>query len=314
MSQYIDPSSLSASPSPPPSDHNPRKRTRTDTPSEDRKEARAHRNRIAAQNSRDRRKAQFSYLERRVVELEEENRALRAGMALPLHVPPVTAPPVQNMRAEEDRQRQQENEELKERIKSLEKGWDVVMKALTAQGLSLASNPTPSSSTPPPTSTSISAPAFPISPAPSHTSLDYESAPSPQHAPSTPSPQSNTPSDEHESEQKHEPTRHLARVATIGQVQPMSLQRVASTLTSTSTSHSFSLPILKAITPPPAAATLNRHKQSTKLLWKISSERSSPHSRLLLPLTPLPRSHSHYQMFLPLKRHRRRQERMRRRK
>jgi hypothetical protein len=289
MSQFIDPSSLSASPSPAPSDpssSNPRKRTRTDIPSEDRKEARAHRNRIAAQNSRDRRKAQFSYLERRVLELEEENRALRAGMALP---PPVSAqiPPPLPIKAEEERQRQQENEELKERIKSLEKGWDVVMKALTAQGLSMAANPTPSSSTLPPTSTSTSAPTFPISPASSHASLDYDPSPTPQHAPLTPSPQPNTPSD-HESEQKHESTRHLARVATIGQSQPMSLQRVASTLTSISTSHSFSLPPLKAIAPLPPAAMLNRHRQSTKLLWKISSERSSPRSHLLLPLLPLP--------------------------
>ena len=60
----------------------PRKRSRSDITPEERREARAHRNRIAAQNSRDRRKAQFAYLERRVQELEEENRQLRAGMGL----------------------------------------------------------------------------------------------------------------------------------------------------------------------------------------------------------------------------------------
>jgi len=49
---------------------------------EERKEARAHRNRIAAQNSRDKRKAQFGALEKRVAELEEENRRLRAGMSI----------------------------------------------------------------------------------------------------------------------------------------------------------------------------------------------------------------------------------------
>ncbi|KAF8187524.1 hypothetical protein BJ912DRAFT_424738 [Pholiota molesta] len=45
-----------------------------------REEARVPRNRIAAQNPRDRRKAQFSHLQWRVAELEEENRRLRAGM------------------------------------------------------------------------------------------------------------------------------------------------------------------------------------------------------------------------------------------
>ncbi|KAG5352993.1 hypothetical protein C0989_011503 [Termitomyces sp. Mn162] len=86
--------SFSDSRSPSPSSSSPRKRPRTDATSEERKEARAHRNRIAAQNSRDRRKAQFAYLEQRVAELEEENRILRArrGVPLPheLHSPPST--------------------------------------------------------------------------------------------------------------------------------------------------------------------------------------------------------------------------------
>ena len=63
----MDPSHASSSSEP------PRKRSRSEVTAEERKEARAHRNRIAAQNSRDRRKAQFSYLERRVAELEEEH-------------------------------------------------------------------------------------------------------------------------------------------------------------------------------------------------------------------------------------------------
>ncbi|KAH0589604.1 hypothetical protein H2248_005336 [Termitomyces sp. 'cryptogamus'] len=150
--------SLSDSRSPSPSSSSPRKRPRTDATSEERKEARAHRNRIAAQNSRDRRKAQFAYLEQRVAELEEENRILRARRGVPLP-------------------HERENEELRERIKTLERGWDAVVKALAAQGLPLVAPPTP----PPP------APVFPISPAPSHSSLD--------------SPES---------------TRHLARVASIG--------------------------------------------------------------------------------------------------
>ena len=67
-----------------------RKRPHTNTSattSEERK-ARAHRNRIAAQNSRDKRKARFSYLERRVADFDEENRRLRAGGL----VPPPTIP------------------------------------------------------------------------------------------------------------------------------------------------------------------------------------------------------------------------------
>ena len=118
-SSFVNPSSISE---PGPS----RKRPRSDVSSEERKEARAHRNRIAAQNSRDRRKAQFSVLERRVHELEEENRQLRAGYGLTPATPPKSA---------EQEARDRENEELRERIKTLEKGWDAVVKALAAQGL-----------------------------------------------------------------------------------------------------------------------------------------------------------------------------------
>ncbi len=119
-SSFVNPSSISESgPS--------RKRPRSDVSSEERKEARAHRNRIAAQNSRDRRKAQFCQLERRVQELEEENRQLRAGFGLAQAPTPSKSP--------EEAARDRENEELKERIKTLEKGWDAVVKALAAQGL-----------------------------------------------------------------------------------------------------------------------------------------------------------------------------------
>ncbi|KAL0956625.1 hypothetical protein HGRIS_002760 [Hohenbuehelia grisea] len=236
---YVDPSSLSLpspshSPSPTPSTSQlpststpsssqpSRKRPRTETSSEDRKEARAHRNRIAAQNSRDRRKAQFHYLERRVQDLEEENRLLRASVginATPVASTPA-APAVPPPTAAEA-QREKENEELRERIRTLERGWDAVVKALAAQGLPTGIPPTPaseSSSSPAPKSSttlaltlpstsspkaetpaaspsqavspksqsfkqelsSVPAPiAFPISPAPSHSSLesfdmDYE--------------------------------------------------------------------------------------------------------------------------------------------
>ncbi|KAF6763267.1 hypothetical protein DFP72DRAFT_1164208 [Ephemerocybe angulata] len=200
-----------------------RKRARTELSSDERKEARAHRNRIAAQNSRDRRKAQFTYLERRVQELEDENRRLRAGIPMqpppqPMHVHPaphltslpnlaslasVAASaaagmpmrnPEEELRIAREQERERENEELKERIKTLERGWDAVVKALAAQGLptapssantsiSTTTNPgLASSSATTPSPTSSSGPinnilslngfaAFP-SPAPSHTSLD----------------------------------------------------------------------------------------------------------------------------------------------
>jgi hypothetical protein len=52
---------------------------------------------------------------------------------------------------ERDKARDRENEELRERIKTLEKGWDAVVKALAAQGLPTGI-PTPQSETslPPP--------------------------------------------------------------------------------------------------------------------------------------------------------------------
>ncbi|KAK2461084.1 hypothetical protein APHAL10511_006931 [Amanita phalloides] len=197
-----------------------RKRARTDLSTEERKEARAHRNRIAAQNSRDRRKAQFTYLEHRVAELEEENRQLRAGMGLSSNLPVST--PSRLAEEEKDRQRQRaqerENHDLKERIRTLEKGWDAVMKALAAQGFNPAvaqpplqpspTSPTPESSTrssspvesvssvespPAPASVkteqaSLPSTSFPLSPAPSHSSLDFDSSPSPLFSgPSSPS-------------------------------------------------------------------------------------------------------------------------------
>ncbi|KAJ7828332.1 hypothetical protein B0H13DRAFT_2437836 [Mycena leptocephala] len=76
-------------------------------------DSRAHRNRIAAQNSRDRRKAQFSYLERRVSELEEENRQLRLASSSRL-------------------MSRSNNKELRERLMALEKGWEAVVTAAQA--------------------------------------------------------------------------------------------------------------------------------------------------------------------------------------
>ncbi|OBZ70851.1 X-box-binding protein 1 [Grifola frondosa] len=197
----------------------PRKRSRSEVTAEERREARAHRNRIAAQNSRDRRKAQFTYLERRVAELEEENRQLRAGMGL---AELRRSEEQRSDEREKDRAREKENEELRDRIKTLETGWNAVVQALAASGLPLAipspssstlspsSNPSASSPSPsqPPTTTFpvlvSPAPIFPISPAPTDISSD-----------------SSTPLFDFDD---FEPTRHLARVATTDALRLSSLE------------------------------------------------------------------------------------------
>ncbi|CAE6449044.1 unnamed protein product [Rhizoctonia solani] len=108
-----------ASPASSSSSSNPRKRARpSDMTAEERKEARAQRNRIAAQCSRDRRKLQFAELETRVQELEEENRRLRAGAVVE---PPK---PKAEQKSNEQESREKENEELRERVRQLEKAWE----------------------------------------------------------------------------------------------------------------------------------------------------------------------------------------------
>lgn len=309
----VDPSALSSFASVPDQEPGPsRKRARTEVSPEQRKEARAHRNRIAAQNSRDRRKAQFTYLERRVAELEEENRSLRAGMGLPPSLPPSATSRLAEEDKEFERQRAQEreNEELKERIRTLEKGWDAVMKALAAQGFSApgAQPPTPTSITTTSPSESLSrstspaepapsgglSPAapiksepspplntsFPLSPAPSHMSLDFESSPSPIF--------SQLPSPIIKADQvlEHDSTRHLARMAT-SEVSSLALQRVVSPRSTYLT---------------PLAHKINRlpPTPSTKQLWSACSGKSL---RLLHPLKP---TTCLSWMALPLKRRPRR--------
>jgi hypothetical protein len=232
------------------SDCPPRKRSRSDITPEERKEARAHRNRIAAQNSRDRRKAHFSNLERRVAELEEENRQLRAGRGLPAAS--------EHSQPSFDAAREKENEELRERIKTLERGWDAVIKALAASGLPFAV-PMPSSITAPscPVDTSLitsKTAFFPPSPAPSSSSHGNEF-------------------DEFDS------TRHLARVATTDAplLSSVSLQRVDSIRTNLNSSSALPLPL----------RLLNSAKRRqllplTNTTWRASSVRSSrrrPYSR-----------------------------------
>ena len=291
----IDPSTLSlpsprASPAPSspitPLNAGPsRKRPRADASPEDRKEARAHRNRIAAQNSRDRRKAQFSYLEHRVAELEEENRQLRAGLA---SVTAAAQHPSSTSPVDTPSARDKENEELRERIRTLEKGWDAVVKALQAQGLPTGL-PTPQTSTsaspPSPSadsssSTPHSTTAFPvlvpppvslpISPAPSHSSLSPSSI-----------------FDEFE----FDSTRHLARVATTD-LPSVSLQQVVSQrpVNKGSTQPLLSRTLLRSLRRPP--------RSSMTWQWKRSSVKSSrlplPCRRRLFLLTqPPPQSRRH---------------------
>ncbi|KAG2366318.1 hypothetical protein BDR07DRAFT_1396719 [Suillus spraguei] len=187
----------------------PRKRPRSAITPEERKEARAHRNRIAAQNSRDRRKAQYSFLERRVAELEEENRRLRAGVPITIPASPsvssTSEPEVVTIEQEQERkrkraeeQRERENLELRERIRTLEMGYEAVLRTLTTQGanpsalhetsgstpiLSSTCAPSPasvkspstadsaSSSPSSPKSTSLATLSYPLSPAPTHSTL-----------------------------------------------------------------------------------------------------------------------------------------------
>ncbi|KAG8747173.1 hypothetical protein FRC10_002222 [Ceratobasidium sp. 414] len=124
----IDKSFACESPASSSSTSNPRKRARpSDMTPDERKEARAQRNRIAAQCSRDRRKLQFSELESRVAELEEENQKLRAGI-----VP--ESPKVQQKPDHEQEKREKENEELRERVRQLEKAWENVSLLLSSIG------------------------------------------------------------------------------------------------------------------------------------------------------------------------------------
>jgi len=242
-----------------------RKRSRSEVTPEERKEARAHRNRIAAQNSRDRRKAQFSYLEQRVADLEEENRKLRAGMSLTELSRSVE--PSHEQR-EKELARERENAELKEKIKSLENGWEAVMKALAASGLPLSlpipsTSAAPSSSTPASSSDSASQPptttfpviipplpVFPLSPAPT----------------ASPALSSHIDFDESES------TRHLARVATADapRLSSAPLQRVDTDRLLFNSSSLLQLLML-----PPTSISLRQRPQSMRWPWRTYSGKSS---------------------------------------
>src|SRR5260370_2799418 len=206
----------------------PRKRSRSDLTPEERREARAHRNRIAAQHSRDKRKAQFSALEARISELEAENRALRAGTT---HPPRMNADSPEQRAA--DAAREAENNTLRERVRTLENAWEAIIRTLQTHGSTAglptvlpsppcpdqSSVPSPSSSSPEDSTTTFpvlvpSTPVFspgdpvlPLSPAPSDASLSSE-----------------TPS-QSIFDLTHEPTCHSARVVNASS-SVASLQRV----------------------------------------------------------------------------------------
>ncbi|KAL4251453.1 hypothetical protein ABKN59_005709 [Abortiporus biennis] len=257
-----------------------RKRARSELTAEERKEARAHRNRIAAQNSRDRRKAQFQYLEQRVAQLEEENKQLRAGLGL---AELSRSDEQTSEQREREKAREKENEELRARIKTLENGWDAVVKALTASGLPLnLPGPPPSSSesssnhpsNPPPSAYPVivpPTPVFPISPSPT----------------ASPSSSLSVDFDEFES------TRHLARVATTDAppLSSVTLQRVDPAtrinFNSSSLLHLLLQQRRQRLHP------LMRLPMSTRLPWKTSSGRSSrqvpPCRRRLCLLIPSPK-------------------------
>lgn len=252
---------------------------------EERKEARAHRNRIAAQNSRDRRKMHYATLEARIAQLEAENQQLRAQ-----------SPPTEIAR---------ENAELRERIKTLENGWQTVLTALAAQGLPLGPMPpAPPQSVPTELNTSetsvASSMTFPPSPA-----LTFQSSPqeSLQHEFESPSPLAFAPtplldmpdfdmaSTDAQSSLLIDPsmnsdaTCHLARMVNTSS-QEVSLQRVASaSVPAQSPAMSLALSSVR-ITPAPSSS----HPMIRR--WRISSVKSSssqPRRLYLRVRVPIPK-------------------------
>jgi hypothetical protein len=148
--------------------------------SEEKKEARAARNRIAAQESRDRRKREFGELHERVAMLEAENAALREGCSSGSGPSLSTASVNGNERTE---RLERENAELLERVARLETVLTNVLPLI--QGGASRNNTT----------------SLP-SPAPSTSSF--------QTSPSSPLVNSTLPATV-----SSETTRHLARVATV---------------------------------------------------------------------------------------------------
>ncbi|KAF8325275.1 uncharacterized protein EI90DRAFT_2186673 [Cantharellus anzutake] len=131
-----DSSTASSSQSPaPPSPGQSRKRQRLSEPtaSEEKKVARAERNRIAAQESRDRRKKEFADLHKRVAELEAENAALRQS---------TQGAVIGNERTTRS---EQENAELLERVARLEAALTSIMPLISGSRSSTSTPVTPTS-------------------------------------------------------------------------------------------------------------------------------------------------------------------------
>lgn len=169
----------------------PKRRARGAMTAEERREARAHRNRLAAQSSRDRKKVQFEALSTRVSQLEHENRSLRLGLS--------TSPssPVDDALAKE-------NAELRARIQQLEQAWQNMTKIL---GTMIIPSQLPGQ----PTSTFTKA-----LPSPSGLNLNL---------PLSPAPTSSSGSSSESLDLASEPTCELARFVNVSI--ETSLQRVA---------------------------------------------------------------------------------------
>ncbi|CAG8604318.1 1922_t:CDS:1 [Acaulospora colombiana] len=147
-----------------------KRRPRGSMTAEERREARAHRNRLAAQSSRDRKKAQFEQLATRLAELEEENRSLRLGLARPTSASSSSSSLEAGLL--------QENQDLRARVQQLELAWQNMTKILATMAIpvplpssSSAALPAMATTTRPTTNTPISNdPKLPLSPAPTSSS------------------------------------------------------------------------------------------------------------------------------------------------
>jgi hypothetical protein len=172
-----------------------KRRPRGSMTAEERREARANRNRLAAQSSRDRKKVQFEQLAQRIAELEEENRSLRLNIGRPS----LSSSAATSSAALTDAVVIQENAELQERIEQLERAWQNMSRILGSVSIPLPQPPASS-----PYNFSRSTPslptALPISPAMSSVPDTIDAV--------------------------TRSTRELARFANISFLQ-MSLQRVA---------------------------------------------------------------------------------------
>ncbi|KAJ2971768.1 hypothetical protein NUW54_g12423 [Trametes sanguinea] len=190
----------------------------------------------------------------------------------------LTAPrqPPQEQKDEEREKelaRERENEELRQRVKTLEAGWEAVMKALAASGLPLNLPSVPPSSTSSVPSSNAIAPATSGQPSTTTFPVFVSTVPPfPSPAPSDSSSSSSTlfDSDDFDS------TRHLARVATTDapRLSSVSLQRVVPNVRQITSNWS-------SISPPPPhtrrSSVLARAHQPrrTKSLWTTSSVKSS---------------------------------------